>query len=806
MTFESSIFRASFALLLVALIQPLVATIHAQQTIDQRSPQSATNVDEGSLRLQVQGEISLADFVDYVAQRLELRVTYDPSVRRKEINLIAPDPIPIGSLSDILQSVLVNEGLIITEPDSQGLRRITTNDQIPLVARPSTSDEKLSGLGDAVPITRIFVLQQTKPTTMVQFLTPFLSVSGASMIPIDRSGLLLITDIVRNIRRAEQLIRILDGEKSQVDVEFVAAKNVEVSILASQLQSIVSARSQAIGQTGEINGGLQISTDQRTNSLILIGRPEEIEVALSLLESLDTSLETQQQTFTLRFYSAEAFDMLIRSLIEARPLKPPYTSRIEGSSVIVDSTPEILALIDRTRSQLDTREAPEAQSPIRYYRIRNLPASELLLTIQGIGANVSSIPVRQERPNRRRTTNDFAVPGPNQFPVAFGGIAQPTRIPPLPAAFRETLGGNDFDASADTRVAQQERPVVVDVQQFSGDAGGELSRGLPDDLFPSEEDERPQTIGDQLAQASVTADLHTNTIIVVASPEVQRVYASLIERLDQRRPQVLIEAQIAIIDTSDDFTLGVEISGGDRLGARRLFNFSSFGLSTVDPTDGSLAIIPGVGFNGTLVDPSTADVVVRALTNHRRAKVLSTPRILVNDNAEGQLTSVMEVPFTSINASQTVATTSFAGFAEAGTTVTVTPTISDDDYIQLDYAVTLNSFTGVGTDGVPPPRQTNEVSSRVTVPNGYTVIVGGLKSSNSAYEIDGIPILDRIPIIRELSSLQQINESQTSLFVFLKPVVLCEDKFKDLRYISDLELRKADLPLNFPTDPPLMVR
>lgn len=183
---------------------------------------------------------------------------------------------------------------------------------------------------------------------------------------------------------------------------------------------------------------------------------------------------------------------------------------------------------------------------------------------------------------------------------------------------------------------------------------------------------------------------------MVAKPEVQRVYEQLIKQLDQRRPQVLIEAKVVIIDTSDDFTLGVEVSGGNRTGGKRAFAFTSFGFSTVDPVSGALSITPGVGFNGTLVDPSTADVVVRALSSHRRARVLSSPRILVNDNAQGELTSVIEVPFTSVNASQTVATTSFAGFAEAGTTINVMPTISDDDYLQLDYTVTLNTFTGDG--------------------------------------------------------------------------------------------------------------
>lgn len=308
-----------------------------------------------------------------------------------------------------------------------------------------------------------------------------------------------------------------------------------------------------------------------------------------------------------------------------------------------------------------------------------------------------------------------------------------------------------------------------------------------------------------IGDAQVTVDVHTNSIIVVAKPEVQRIYASLIEQLDKRRPQVLVEAKVVIIDTSDNFTLGVEVSGGDRTGSKKNFAFTSYGFSQVSPSTGALTITPGVGFNGTLVDPTTADVVVRALSTHRRARVQSSPRILVNDNAEGELTSVLEVPFTSVNASQTVSTTSFAGFAKAGTTITVTPTISDDNYLQLDYTVTLNSFTGDGASGIPPPRQTNEVRSRVTVPDGYTVIVGGLTSKNDTTQYRGIPWLEKIPVVRDLTGTTSNSRNQTSLFIFLRPVILRDDKFKDLKYISDGEICDACLPGEFPATKPLSI-
>jgi general secretion pathway protein D len=268
----------------------------------------------------------------------------------------------------------------------------------------------------------------------------------------------------------------------------------------------------------------------------------------------------------------------------------------------------------------------------------------------------------------------------------------------------------------------------------------------------------------------------------------------------------MVEAKFVVIDTSNDFSLGVEVSTGDRSGLKRVFAFSSYGLSTVNPVNGALSIIPGLAFNGTLVDPETADVVTRALVKNRRARVTSSPRILVSDNATGQLTSVEEVPFTSVNASQTVATTSFAGFADAGTTITVTPRVRDETSLQLDVAISVNTFTGTGSQGIPPPRQTEEVTSQVIVPDGHTVILGGLNRRSDSYNYTGLPLLNRIPIVRAATGLTSTGDTDSSMFIFIRPVILQEDKFKDLRYISEEDARAACLPPDYPESRPVWMR
>jgi len=306
--------------------------------------------------------------------------------------------------------------------------------------------------------------------------------------------------------------------------------------------------------------------------------------------------------------------------------------------------------------------------------------------------------------------------------------------------------------------------------------------------------------------ARVSADVSTNSLIVYAPSSVQQLYAKLIESLDQRRPQVLIEAQVIAVDTSDNYTLGVEVSAGDRVGAKRLFKFTSFGLSEVNRDTGALRVIPGLGFNGTLIDPEVADVVVRALAGHSRARVLAAPKILVNDNSTGKLESVTSVPFSSINASQTVSTTSLGGNQQAGTIITVTPHINEDNHLQLDFDVEFSTFSGASAAGLPPARQIDRVGSSVTIPDGKTVVVGGLKRIGDNYTFSGIPWAEKIPILRTLTGRTDTNKSTMSFFLFIRPVVLRDSRFADLRYLSDKDAGKACLPGDFPTSQPELIR
>jgi type II secretory pathway component GspD/PulD (secretin) len=150
------------------------------------------------------------------------------------------------------------------------------------------------------------------------------------------------------------------------------------------------------------------------------------------------------------------------------------------------------------------------------------------------------------------------------------------------------------------------------------------------------------------------------------------------------------------------------------------------------------------------------------------------------------------------------------GDQQAGTIITVTPHINEDDHLQLEFEVEFSAFVGEGivsADGVvlPPRRQIDRVSSVVTIPDGKTVVVGGLKQIGGSSTFSGVPWTEHIPILRELTSLRTEQEATTSFFLFIRPTILRDSRFRDLQYLSDIEAQDAQIPGDLPESRPIVI-
>jgi general secretion pathway protein D len=144
--------------------------------------------------------------------------------------------------------------------------------------------------------------------------------------------------------------------------------------------------------------------------------------------------------------------------------------------------------------------------------------------------------------------------------------------------------------------------------------------------------------------------------------------------------------------------------------------------------------------------------------------------------------------------------------AQAGTTISVEPHISEDDYLQLAYSIELSNFTGTGSAGLPPPSQKNSVDSTVTVPDGNTIVVGGLRVKNFRQNKDTLPFIGAIPFAEVIFGTHTRDISDQTLFVFIKPVILRDDKFEDLKFLSERAMREVELPGEYPESWPIPMK
>lgn len=738
-----------------------------------------TKADDGLVQLNFPNEIELKGLIDYVSQRLNVKILYDDQIANKKVSIKGPGEIPANSLMGLLESALKMKGLALEDAEAPGWKRVTSTAKLPLIAKSEDDAQRaIDKFGATAAVTQAFLLVHADPQQVDSVIKPFLTQPGANSVAIKDPNMLIVSDYASNVLKVGRLVKLLDQAKPNVVLEFVAVKNLEASALAQQLTMLLAARAKAKGANAGAVANAEITHDARTNQLMLVGTREQAEEVIALARTLDVPLGLSTQVYTLHHASADRVERLIKELIDPIDAKRLYKSAVdaEGNLLIVTATPEIHQRIASIQQRLDVPSA-RAHSLVRFYKLKNVKATDVLETIRAMEGKSNPESAQTPRAGggnaqggNRLTAAGMNAPAPNTPPGAMGGGMAPPRSPAgqAPLATGPQANGPQGNLAAETPATAEGGP--------------------------------PLSV--ESSNARITADTNTNSIIVVAEPAVQAMYEELITSLDRRRPQVLIEAKVVSIDTSDDFQLGIDVSGLHHHG---LLAFTSQGLSKVDPVSGALSVVPGLGFNGALIDPNSADVVLRSLSNHRRAKVLSAPRILVNDNATGVLTSVSEVPYTSVNASQTVATTSFAGFAKAGTTINVTPHIGEGDHVQLEYTVTLNSFTGAGASGVPPPRQTDEVESKVVVPDGHTIIVGGLNRRNPSKSLSGPAILTEIPVLKYVFSNRTKSQQNTSMFVFLRPIILRDDKFQDLKFLSSTDMKHAELHGDMPHSEPLLI-
>jgi general secretion pathway protein D len=307
----------------------------------------------------------------------------------------------------------------------------------------------------------------------------------------------------------------------------------------------------------------------------------------------------------------------------------------------------------------------------------------------------------------------------------------------------------------------------------------------------------------------IVPDENTFSLIVYASRKNQEWVRKLIKTLDKRRPQVLIDATLVEIRKNDEFNYDLEMIAGlpdlspssgqvpqfkadenttvtDKLESSGRSNFAEFQVKSGK----------GIGFY--------ADEHIQALLTAVRTKnygrVLAKPKVLVNDNEKGNIktadttyvikkSSVPVVSGTAGPQSNTIETAINYEPYEAGITLEITPHISDGDLLRLDVQLSRSDFTSVSADK-PPNQTSSNVGTVVTVPDGSTIILGGMLKLNQNKGGSKIPILGDLPLIGGVFRSVNTSDVQSMLYIFvraqvIRPADTTSNSQEDLTRISD---------------------
>jgi general secretion pathway protein D len=296
-------------------------------------------------------------------------------------------------------------------------------------------------------------------------------------------------------------------------------------------------------------------------------------------------------------------------------------------------------------------------------------------------------------------------------------------------------------------------------------------------------------------------DKGTNSVIIYGTPQEYESLKSFIEKIDVRRKQVLIAATVVEMSTRQALELGVRwqifgTQGGAAFGGASLRDVysailsGSFIMGTLSRSGTSVTI----GDSTTLFFPDLV-LLFSLLEKGSGFNIISNPKVLTLDNQEAIIKVGQVVPFASgvkfdINGQPVIT----YDYKEVGLSLSVTPTISGKDLrllINLNLQEIIDFLRPqIGTLSYAVPVTSNrQLNSDVVVENGQTIIIGGLVSTRTLDNIEGVPGLKDIPVLGWLFKRKTTSEDKVSLFIFLTPYVI--ENPEDLSKITEEHQRLA---------------
>jgi general secretion pathway protein D len=519
--------------------------------------------------------------------------------------------------------------------------------------------------------------------------------------------------------------------------------------------------------------------------------------------------EVVTRTFTLRFENATALVPVLRPMIAA---DNPITASAASNSLVITDYADNLERIARIIASLDTPANMDTDVVKLQQGIAVDVAAMVspLLEAQGneptqkvvvmADPRSNSVLLRSSSPARTRLARqlveklDRAQDESGNLHVVYLRNAQATA---LAKVLRGVVAGQTdapraSDPLATTAAAggtgASQNATVQQTSSTTGSttaANGSTGNGMPGSQRLDAAGTGNEDTGFSHNGISVQPDPTTNTLLISAPEPVYRNLRRVIDQLDQRRAQVLVESLIVEVTQEDAAELGVQWM----LGNGRTFGGTRFGGSGLNASAGTtLDVLAKDGLNlgvidGTINLPGVGEILnlkalANALQSRGGANILSTPNLMTLDNEKASIMVGQTVPFVSgryvtdggggsNNPFQTIER------EDIGLKLQVRPQISEGGTVKLDIYQEVSSIDNQRTSeslGIVTNKRALDTS--VLLDDGQIMVLGGLLEDSVSHGRDAVPGLGRIPLLGALFRSDSRNRTKTNLMVFLRPHVV----------------------------------
>ncbi len=646
------------------------------------------------------------------------RMIRDSNLAGPELSIMVSQPVPRAEAIRIIESSLLLNGYTIVPVDQNTIKilgpaRMVRSEGLPLFTEVS----QIINAGDQVMsffVPLKFIAPQEAAGVVTGVVPPN---AYGSIVPVPTANAIIITDKTPVILKALGIIELIDQEPAKVVTRFIQLQRADA-------EKVVETLNEMFG-TADPNATTTTTTTVTTNAPSPATPEGDPSAAAASVSASSAQYEDRLLQGKSRFIADKRTN---RVLVVTRTENYRYLSEVIGQ---LDAAGSFEHPLVRVLNYLSVNDA--------------FPVLESMLQERG----------------------------------------------------EETAGGT-------TGQPQGQQPSTINPNQGGGFQGSQGSNssgsgglGRPDRL--SDEALQSPPLATTLGNVSIIGDTSANSIIVYGPPDAKERAKQILDLLDKRPRQVYLAAVIGQLRVGDNLDYGVSY-------LVKYQNFSPIRniIGETDESGAAGSVLSPRLFPDTLPDPSSllspetfaqlsgltiygsiaesVDVFARFLETTNRFTTLSRPVVYTTNNKKATILSGQRVPVPVSTLTSTTpglgdnnSVTSNIQYEDVVLKLEVVPLINADNEVNLIIAQTNDSI--VGTDVISgnevPIIATQEITTSVRVKSGSTIVLGGLITDDDDRNTDGIPYLNRIPVVGPLlGGSASKKKSRNELIVMIQAIVV----------------------------------